>query len=275
MRTEQAMNSFLDSRRSRLLSKSTIDTYEWALTKMAEMYPEELPQTKDEVQRLFIEINGLSPASMRTIWHRLRIFWGWAEREGICANIMSDVSVPVMRRKLPRILSSPEITHLLRSTNGQREYAILAVLLDTGMRVGELASMTRDKVGPDGILVSGKTGDRIVPISQNVLELLEEQGDERGLWIGCQGKLTGWGLQQIVRRIMRNAGFKPPKIGPHTLRHTFGVQYIINGGDVFSLQRIMGHQRLTTTMVYVDMSTELVARQHAKFSPMANVMLKI
>ena len=226
------------------------------------------------------------------LWHGLRRWWRvnrlpgsgvddivldeavltWSGRAAAyAANIMSDVSVPVMRRKLPRILSSPEITHLLRSTNGQREYAILAVLLDTGMRVGELASMTRDKVGPDGILVSGKTGDRIVPISQNVLELLEEQGDERGLWIGCQGKLTGWGLQQIVRRIMRNAGFKPPKIGPHTLRHTFGVQYIINGGDVFSLQRIMGHQRLTTTMVYVDMSTELVARQHAKFSPMANV----
>ena len=275
MRTEQAMNLFLDSRRSRLLSKSTIDTYEWALTKMAEMYPDELPQTKDEVQRIFIEINGLSPASMRTIWHRLRIFWGWAEREGICANIMSDVSVPVMRRKLPRILRSSEIRHLLRSAEGEREYAILAVLLDTGMRVGELASMTRDKVGADGILVSGKIGDRIVPISQNVLELLEEQGDERGLWIGGQGRLTGWGLQQIVRRIMRHAGFRPPKIGPHTLRHTFGVQYILNGGDVFSLQRIMGHQRLTTTMVYVDMSTELVARQHAKFSPMANVLLEV
>ena len=70
---------------------------------------------------------------------------------------------------------------------------------------------------------------------------------------------------------MRHAEFRRPKIGPHTLCHTFGVQHIINGGDVFSLQHIMAHQRLKTTMVYVDMSTELVARQHAKFSPMANV----
>ena len=72
---------------------------------------------------------------------------------------------------------------------------------------------------------------------------------------------------------MRHAGFEPPKGGPHMLRHTFVVQYIINGGDVFSLQRIMGHQRLTTTMVYVDISTELVARQHEKFSPMAKLSL--
>lgn len=275
MKTESALNLFLDSRRSRGLSKSTIDTYCWVLNKMAEMYPDELPQTKYDLQQIFIENTDLSPSSMRTIWHRLRIFWGWAEREGIGANIMTDIPVPVMRRKLPRVLSSSEVKHLLRCTDGEREYAILAVLLDTGMRVGELASMTRDKVGPDGILVSGKTGDRVVPINRNVLDLLDKQGDERGIWIGCQGRLTGWGLQQIVRRTMQCAGFKPPKIGPHTLRHTFGVQYIINGGDMFSLQRIMGHQRLSTTMVYVAMSTELVARQHAKYSPMANVMLEV
>ena len=62
---------------------------------------------------------------------------------------MSDVSVPVMRRKLPLILSSPEITPLLRSTNGQREYAILAVLLVTGMRVGELAPFDGATVGSE------------------------------------------------------------------------------------------------------------------------------
>ena len=51
------------------------------------------------------------------------------------------------------------------------------------------------------------------------------------------------------------------------------MHYILKGGDVFSLQRIMGHRRLATTMIYVDMSTELVARQHRKFSPMAGVAL--
>lgn len=68
---------------------------------------------------------------------------------------------------------------------------------------------------------------------------------------------------------MKNAGFMPPKICPLTLRHTFGVQYIIKGGDAFSLQRIMGHRGIETTMIYVNMSTELVAQQHRKFSPMA------
>ena len=133
--------------------------------------------------------------------------------------------------------------------------------------------MTRDTIGPDGVLVSGKTGDRIVPIIPKVLELLERQGGERGLWIGRYGKLTTWGLQQIVRGSMRKAGFHPPKIGPHTLRHTFGVQYIISGGDIFSLQRIMGHTNVKSTMIYVQMSTSHISEQHQKFSPMADVSI--
>ena len=72
---------------------------------------------------------------------------------------------------------------------------------------------------------------------------------------------------------MRNAGFEPPKKGLHTMRHTLGMQYILKGGDVFSLQRIMGHRRPETTMIYANMSTELVAQQHRKFSPMADMEL--
>ncbi len=96
-------------------------------------------------------------------------------------------------------------------------------------------------------------------------------GGERGLWVGLKGQITDWGLQQIVRRNMRNAGFEPPKIGLHTLRHIFGTQHTLREEDVFSLQRIMGPRRLETTMIYVNMSTELVAQQHRKFSPMADI----
>ena len=71
---------------------------------------------------------------------------------------------------------------------------------------------------------------------------------------------------------MRRAGFKLPKIGPHTLRHTFSTQYMLNGGDVFSLHRIMGHSRIKTTMLYAEVSDRLVAEQHRKFSPMARFM---
>lgn len=126
----------------------------------------------------------------------------------MCANIMSVIPVPMMRRKPPRVLSSSEDWDLLRCTEGEQEHAILAVLLDTGIRFGKFSLNYARQGGAGRNFASGKTGDRIVPISQNVLELLKEQADERGLWIRCQRRLLGWGLQQIVRRIMRHAGFK-------------------------------------------------------------------
>ena len=66
---------------------------------------------------------------------------------------------------------------------------------------------------------------------------------------------------------MRRAGFQPPKLGPHTLRHTFGMQYVLKGGDLFSLQTIMGHTNINTTKLYVSMTVELAAMQLEKFTP--------
>ena len=129
---------------------------------------------------------------------------------------------------------------------GERDYAIMVVLLDTGIREGELASVTREALSPNGIRVSGKTSDRIVPISPGVYDLVSRQGDERGIWKsrgGHRGYLGTWGLKDIVRRQMLRAGFKPPKLGPHTLRHTFGTQYMLNGGDVFSTPACHGAQQ--------------------------------
>ena len=78
-----------------------------------------------------------------------------------------------------------------------------------------------------------------------------------------------WGLETLIRRRMRDAGFRPPKIGAHMLRHTFRVQYILQGGDIPSLMRIMGHSDVASTMLYAEMSNEVIAEQHRKFSPMS------
>ena len=93
-----------------------------------------------------------------------------------------------------------------------------------------------------------------------------------GLWRsrgGHKGYLGNWGLQRLVRRQLRPASFTP-KLGPHLLRHTFATQFLLNGGNVFSLQRLLGHENIATTMLYTALSDTLVAEQHRIFSPMAN-----
>ena len=272
MDSADVVEAFLLSRRARRLSPQTIRAYEWGLKKVVDCFPDCLPESPAAVSELFYDDMSLSSASAKSLWSRLRTFWLWIEKEGLGSNIMADMPPPISRPKIPRTLSTAEIDDLLNAAGTERDYTVLAVLLDTGMRVGELASMTRENVRPSSIVVSGKTGERIVPISQPVHELVCRQGDERYIWVGLQGRLTVWGLQMIVRKAMRRAGFNPPKIGPHTLRHTFGLQYILNDGDVFSLQKIMGHRDISTTTIYVQMSTALLAEQHSRFSPMARLI---
>ena len=83
--------------------------------------------------------------------------------------------------------------------------------------------------------------------------------------------MTVSGLQQAVRKAMVRAGLRPPKLGPHMLRHTFARKYLVNGGDIPTLQAILGHSNLRSTMIYASMNIDLVAQQHSRFSPMANV----
>ena len=272
MHTIDAARLFMESRRQRLLSQDTLSLYEWALAKLTDAFPDDLPSDRSEIQ-LIIDRNGdLSLASLRTIWDRLRTFWTWLCAQGLCeANPMLDMPSPLRRRKLPRVLTDCEIQMLLGVTTNERNRAMLITLLDTGLRVGELVSLRRNGVRPDGLTVSGKVGERTVPVSPAVYRLLCRQGNEKFVWLGLNGRLSRWGCQQAVRSSMEAAGLLPPKLGPHTLRHTFGVQYLVNGGDAGSLQRILGHRKLDTTMLYMEMSNQMVVTQHHKFSPMRDL----
>ena len=268
--TEEAIGLFIESRKFIGVTEKTIESYEWALKKMITLYPQELPSTRGDLNDIFTANSHLSRESRKDLWSRLRTFWKWMEEEEIARNLMKNIRAPRTSKKLPQTLSDAQVELLLGATESERDLAILSLLLDTGIRVGELTSLTRESVRQSSLVVNGKTGDRVVPVSEGVMELLKRQGDHRGIWIGLRGRMTTSGLQNVVRRCMRRAGFDVPRIGPHSLRHTFGLQYILNGGDAFSLKEILGHTKVETTMIYVRMSNTVVASQHQKFSPMRN-----
>ena len=78
-------------------------------------------------------------------------------------------------------------------------------------------------------------------------------------------------MKRVYNRLFRRAGITGSKLGPHTLRHTFGTSYIRSGGGVRQLQYILGHERIETTMIYVHLAGQDVQADHAKHSP-ARVM---
>lgn len=166
-----------------------------------------------------------------------------------------------------RMLRRDEVHTLLGSVQLERDYAMLATLLDTGTRIGELASTTRESVSAEGVLVFGKTSERIVLMSPSASEPAGSQENEAGSWTGSRGRLADRALQRTVRRSMRRAGIKPPMIRRQTPQSIIGTHYILRGVDVFSQQRIMGQRHPAALMVCTEMSTDLVERQHRKFSP--------
>jgi site-specific recombinase XerD len=155
--------------------------------------------------------------------------------------------------------------------------AILLLFLDTGLRLSELAALRMADLRPDGsVKVMGKGArERIVPVGS-----VARQALARYLWVRSTpdadqpifrserggGPLGGRGIQQVFRGLKLRAGV-PGRCSPHSLRHTFARSYLVNGGDAFSLQRILGHATLDMVKRYVALADSDLATRHRLASP--------
>jgi site-specific recombinase XerD len=186
---------------------------------------------------------------------------------GTLVSSPAEAITPPKREKRGRnYLSQEAYTKLLSLASGTpRDYAILQVFLQTGVRVSELAALTVDDVDLDrGILrVTGKgMADRDIPLSKKAsaalrLWLVARPASEyRTLFLNrFQQPLGVRGIQKLVERYRQGAGIEK-RITPHSLRHTFGTQKARMGATAFQLRDFMGHANLATTQLYVHLSLE-------------------
>jgi integrase/recombinase XerD len=155
------------------------------------------------------------------------------------------------------------------------------------MRVSELCHLKLSDVAlEEGMLkVLGKGNkERLIPIGKQVQRLLwryisryrPEPLSANGniLFLNRDGKpLTKERVEKILTRYGRKAGLKGVRCSPHTLRHTAAVKFLRNGGDVFSLQRMLGHSSLEMTRRYCELADTDVKRAHMTASPVDNLSL--
>jgi hypothetical protein len=152
----------------------------------------------------------------------------------------------------------------------------LSVFIDSGARASEIATLRKETIYEDTIKVDGKTGQREVPISEETRQLLlalkSTDGKSEYVFLNARGRpLTRYGIYQIISGYMRQAGINGPKVGSHRLRHGFGKNYLVNGGDLRSLQKIMGHASITTTEGYTELAIDELVAMHHKFTPLRSV----
>lgn len=221
----------------------------------------------------------------------LRVFFNFLVDEGVLmVSPVAAIRKPKVPKYVIKVFSKEDINAVLAAFPldtfiGFRNYFIMATLFSTGMRRGELLDIRVYNIRFDNnvILVNGKgSKERLLPLSPlykktltKYLKLRTEylRGAERSpfLIINRYGyQLSIGGLNSVFGSLKEITALKGVRVSAHTWRHTFAKLYLLNGGDLFSLQRILGHEDITTTRIYVDMNLKDVKQQNDKFNPLDN-----
>jgi site-specific recombinase XerD len=213
------------------------------------------------VQIASLRGRGVSAISINTYARAINAFLKWACDEGHLSEQTSIPRLKVEQKVIPTL--RPAQARLIagwkpRSFGGERLHALLCLLLDTGLRIEEALTLRREQIDLDNLLVTvcGKgQKQRIVPISLEVRRVLYR-------WILRHQFVmvfpTHHGTRLSQRNCLRDFKHLAQKVGIvgtrtsfHVLRHTFAVNYLRAGGNVFYLQRILGHSTLEMTNRYV------------------------
>ncbi|MCD0166355.1 tyrosine-type recombinase/integrase [Deinococcus sp. 12RED42] len=234
---------------------------------------------------IWLEDQGLAPGGIHAYVRGLKALCGWTHQEELLPrNPAARLERPTLpRRRLPTM--TPEaVGRLLAAASATdqpvRDTAVVLALFDTGIRLAELIGLTLDDLQPErGLLrVIGK-GDkeRSVPIGSRALgavtsyvrrERRARHAGVRHLFLSRLGQpLTRSGISIRLSRLSEAAGFAREMTTPHTFRRGFAVEFLRNGGDVFTLQQILGHSSLEMTRKYVTFLDEDLKAAHLRFSP--------
>jgi integrase/recombinase XerC len=218
----------------------------------------------------------LSPISVAGYVRGLKAFGRWCAAEEVAgATALRGLQRPRVPHKLVEPLDDTALRRMLDAAS-VRDRAIVLLMLDTGLRLSEVAGLRYRDLRPDGtVKVLGKGArERIVPVGtvarQALVRVLREDGrgvpDQPVFRSRRGGALGARGIQQVFNRLKARAGI-PGRCSPHQLRHTFARAYLVNGGDAFSLQRMLGHSTLDMVKRYVALADTDLAARHRSASP--------
>jgi len=246
---------------------------------------------------------GLTKASAARALAAIRSWFKWLASTGrLEQNVAALVATPRLPKHLPRVPSIEQMNRVVDSVDDEaaswpaRDTAILEMLYGCGIRNAELTGLNLEDIhwANEAILVRGKgQKQRYVPLGDAAAQALRIYLAERsaklaaasgshefqtpalflnlrlrGLGRGGQARLTTRSVGRIVKRIAIQRGL-PADVHPHTLRHAFGTHLLEEGADLRAIQELLGHERLSTTQRYTQLTTAQLTQVYDRTHPRA------
>ncbi|MFA5389527.1 MAG: tyrosine-type recombinase/integrase [Candidatus Omnitrophota bacterium] len=259
MDTASAIVTFLKSRQAKGLSKRTIDWYRVILERFSYSFPD-LPDNPGAIEDFLIQCRA-GDERRHGYYRTVRAFYRFLTRRYDMKNIVNMVDAPKRLKKKPRPLTLDELDQLISYPHPLRISAAIMFMADTGARVGETAELD-----PSDLLISdwgsvarinGKTGERVVPISEATYHKLLQV---------LPFRIKSAQLSRLVSWAFRDAHVKG---SAHSLRHTFGTYW---DGDDTVLKEIMGHSNISTTELYKGLRLRKMCEQQHEYSPLKAIV---
>jgi integrase/recombinase XerC len=235
---------------------------------------------------------GIGSRSLMRTLAGVRGFGRFLERNGKGkVGALTAVRGPKIAKTLPRplpVAAAKRIADPDLAAGDEREpwihardAAVLALLYGSGLRISEALGLTRGDVGRgsgDAVTVTGKGGkQRMVPVLPQVRDLIADylaacpyrMADDGPLFIGAKGGPLSPRVVQLTMARLRGALGLPETATPHALRHSFATHLLGRGGDLRSIQELLGHASLATTQIYTEVDAERLIAAYRAAHPRA------
>ncbi len=289
---QKATEQFLASLRQRNASAHTVKAYRGDLEVFSTHIGKRDLKSVDHIAiRGFLSHlydSGLGKTSVARSLAAVRSLYRWLAQEGMVEqNPASLVSTPKLSKKLPRVPTIEEMNGVLDGTMPEvasfpeRDQLLFELLYGCGIRNSELVGINLDdiRLSNEAILIRGKgKKERYVPFGDSVKSALAFYLPLRrsllkktspALLINRRGgRLTTRSVGRIIKKIAVAKGLSPD-VHPHTLRHAFGTHMLEEGADLRAIQEMLGHERLSTTQRYTQLSMKHVMQVYDQTHPRA------
>jgi integrase/recombinase XerD len=260
-------------------SEKTIHFYYQSFARFRKAFPQ-LPDnlTKSHLSEFVVRMreSGLSPISCNIYIRGMNSFLSWLHESGYTEDHFKIKQLKE-EKKVIQTFNEDQIKMILnwkpRGFYQWRLYALLCLLIDTGIRIEEALTLTKDKVDFNNFLITvrGKGNkERIVPMSIELRKVLFRYAQKHKFEVFFPNRfgsrLSYHNMLGDFKALGKQLRIEGVRVSFHTLRHSFAVHYVRNGGNLFYLQKALGHETLQMTRRYTELNSEDLKMMHSKTS---------